>query len=396
MRNRVGSPVEGDDFFDREREMASIWRALEGDNLLLLAPRRVGKTSLMKRLVHLAPKQGYQAFYLTVEGAQDEGDFVQRLYRAVIEHHPDKAQQLLNKAAASPLGALVKRVKKVDVLGASLELTDDARKNWVDTARALGALLAELQASWLLAIDELPLFILKLLRADPSGERAGIFLHHLRELRQNQPKLRWLLAGSIGLDTVTSRHHLADTINDLRMTSLGPFSEPSADAFLRALGDSYDILLLDEARSHLLRRLQWQLPYYLQLVFSELLEQAEQTGNRTPTGEHIDQVFEGLLQPANKNYFDYWRQRLKEELGSPDDSFAASLLNCASQDPAGVSQDTLRGVLASHIQDPDQRDERLRYLLDILINDGYLIVAEGRHRFRFPLLREYWQRRVAQ
>ncbi|MDQ3773238.1 MAG: hypothetical protein M3461_02095 [Pseudomonadota bacterium] len=47
MRNMTGPVVRGEDFFDREHEQARFWRDLETDNLLLLAPRRVGKTSLM-------------------------------------------------------------------------------------------------------------------------------------------------------------------------------------------------------------------------------------------------------------------------------------------------------------------------------------------------------------
>ena len=35
-----------------------------------------------------------------------------------------------------------------------------------------------------------------------------------------------------------------------------------------------------------------------------------------------------------------------------------------------------------------------RFLLDVLENDGYLVVDEGRYVFRSPLLRDYWRARV--
>ncbi|MGB4913341.1 MAG: hypothetical protein WBO95_14690, partial [Candidatus Dechloromonas phosphoritropha] len=50
MKISVGNPVEGDDFFDREQEQRRAWRKLEGSHLLMLAPRRIGKTSLILRL----------------------------------------------------------------------------------------------------------------------------------------------------------------------------------------------------------------------------------------------------------------------------------------------------------------------------------------------------------
>ena len=55
MKNKAGPPVEGDDFFGREKELAYAWRKLQsGNSLLLAAPRRVGKTSFAKKLLSLA------------------------------------------------------------------------------------------------------------------------------------------------------------------------------------------------------------------------------------------------------------------------------------------------------------------------------------------------------
>ena len=47
MRNVTGAIAKGDDFFNRANEMQAFWSDLATDSLLLLAPRRVGKTSLM-------------------------------------------------------------------------------------------------------------------------------------------------------------------------------------------------------------------------------------------------------------------------------------------------------------------------------------------------------------
>jgi hypothetical protein len=52
-------------------------------------------------------------------------------------------------------------------------------------------------------------------------------------------------------------------------------------------------------------------------------------------------------------------------------------------------------VLAGSIPDPTAREDKLRYLLDVLQNDGYLVDVDSRWRFLSPLLREYWLRRLA-
>jgi hypothetical protein len=55
----------------------------------------------------------------------------------------------------------------------------------------------------------------------------------------------------------------------------------------------------------------------------------------------------------------------------------------------------LKGVMDKHFQDPAQRDDKLRYLLDVLQADGYLVEAGGRFLFRSSLLRDFWLRRVS-
>ena len=81
-------------------------------------------------------------------------------------------------------------------------------------------------------------------------------------------------------------------------------------------------------------------------------------------------------------------------LGRPDGGHAVALLNAVAADDRGVARSTLSQVLAEQIQDPDERAERLRYLLDVLEGDGYLVAEVGRYRFQSPLLRAYWRRRV--
>ena len=143
------------------------------------------------------------------------------------------------------------------------------------------------------------------------------------------------------------------------------------------------------------------IPYYIQLLFSQILEQWE-INNTEPTKSSVDEAFETLLTPAHRNRFDYWRQRLHEELGEPESNLAIHLLNAICRDRDGATRSTLGQLLKEKTTQQNQLTERidhgemLRYLLDVLETDGYLIEAEGRYRFRLEWLREYWKRRVAQ
>ena len=82
MHITAGNPVTGVDFFDREKLIADLWDALEADSVLLAAPRRVGKSSIMLRLME-KPERGFRPLFLD---GQNYGWWVRLAYQ------PQKAQ----------------------------------------------------------------------------------------------------------------------------------------------------------------------------------------------------------------------------------------------------------------------------------------------------------------
>jgi uncharacterized protein len=396
VTNCVGSPVTGKDFFAREGEQAFCWECLTTDHLLLLAPRRVGKTSLMLKLQDTARDHGYDAALFSGAEAQDEAGFIARLYETVGKL--GAWSSIRQRLAEGPVGRFLQTLHSVELGPFSVEFSREAEAKWELLGERLIRALDQQQEKSLILVDEVPIFILSLLRLDPSGERARRFLNWFRSIRQrsgSNGSLRWLLAGSIGLDTVAARLNLGDTINDLHIFHLGAFSREVAGDLLGELSRSHKLPLSSEASERILERVGWTIPFYLQLVFSEL--RGQQPSARTQvTPERVDQAFDSLLRPAKKAYFDFWRQRLVEELGKPDADFALTLLNTVAADPTGASRGTLSQCLAKPIRNTEQRREKLRYLLDVLVYDGYVVEVDGSDRFHFrsPLLREFWARRV--
>jgi hypothetical protein len=389
LENHTGQWVASDSFFDRKEEIASFWRALETDSVLLLAPRRVGKTSVLRFMKDTAGEQGLVSVFVDVSDCGDELKFVQRLYSAIMEHH-NKAERLWNTIKESRIGKTIRSVKKVGGAGFNLEF-DSQEAQWARMGEELAQALEALESKTLIQVDELPVFALKLLNHADETNQARIreFLYWLRRLRQDYRHVRWMLAGSIGLDTVAARLNIADSINDLRIESLGAFDTPTAHDLLKALATSYKLKLAEPVRNRILERVGWLLPYYLQLVFHEI------RGLKEPTVEDVDCAVDRLIDPQHKTLFDYWRQRLRDELGRPDADHAALLLNAACRTPEGARRSIFRQVLNAGIPDADAREEKLRYLLDVLTNDGYVVEQDKFWQFRSPLLREYWLRRVA-
>ena len=98
----VGGVARNDDYYFRKAFLADVWDALAKDNVLLLAPRRTGKTSIMYHMLD-CPKNGYRVIHLNVEDLDTPADFYLSLIDAINEHQPDFLKTLSSTwALANP------------------------------------------------------------------------------------------------------------------------------------------------------------------------------------------------------------------------------------------------------------------------------------------------------
>jgi hypothetical protein len=386
MKLTIGNPVKGDDFFDREAEQRRAWRQLETDNVLMLAPRRIGKTSLILRLCETAQQHGFYAVHCSFAGCASERDCVRELFKALHALH----------SIGQKNAELFARIKSIKLGSFGCEWHDDAADNWRQAGEEIARALSASADNWLVCIDELPVFVVKLLQLGEAGrQRARTFLYWLRDLRQaNFERVRWLLAGSVGLDTVAARLRVADAINDLPPFPLDAFSEDCARRFLDTLSASYAMPLSPVVRDYIVDRIGWPVPYYLQLIFSHLRDTFADHG-QIPDTAAVDGAFAKLLGPGYRGHFDYWRQRLDDELGQPEATQAMRLLGRLCADRRGLDATALGQILRAVMADDSERDRRLAYLLRVLEGDGYLLRQGERYAFRLEWLRLFWQREYA-
>ena len=85
MKIQTGSPVRGDDFFKRNRLIEQAWELIEtGNHVLIAAPRRVGKTSLMYYLLD-NPRDHYNLIYYITESVNNENEFFRRIINRILK-----------------------------------------------------------------------------------------------------------------------------------------------------------------------------------------------------------------------------------------------------------------------------------------------------------------------
>ena len=390
MRNIIGSPAEGDDFFDRPKILDKLRRELDNlANILLVAPRRVGKTSLVIRLCeHWRSDPKRKAVFLNVEGRGDEFAFAEKLIEELARAGLNP--EILTRA----MGAFTKirqnlGGKGITVPGLEISLGEAADADHSTLGKMLESVFRKIEEGdtpVLIAIDELPEFLLTLQKADDGPKRVTAFLHWLRELRQTfRRKIRWVFLGSIGLDNFVEDQKLQKLINDLQVFTLEAFSAEEADGFLKQLGDSNGLALTDAERKEIIRLVGWPLAYHLHLVFHEL---------RDLESRSISAAFDSLLQPQKLSYFDTWHERIDMQFSAPNAAACKAILGHLCKNPDGRERGQILAVLMSKPSaDMENVEGLLSRLLLVLQRDGYLLESAGRYAFRSFLLREYWHRR---
>ena len=386
ISNKIGPPVEGEDFFGREKEIRKANKLLDSNHSLLLsAPRRIGKSSLAIRLIGEKQQQGWICVYIDLEETTTEEGFL----RLVIESFKKNGiWKQLTEGMSKGVATLLDRIEKVTI-GGVVDFDIGKREEQEDLYKNLKELIKHDEDTFIV-VDELTLFLGILNKSENGAEKVAFILNWLRSLRQvSKTNVRWLFCGSVGLRNFTSAMNLGYTINDLMEFGLGELSREEAEGLLSGLCKSEDMIMSEELINYTLDKLHWNIPYFIQVIFSKLAEEYEDE----VTKESIDIAYNKL---CSENYLSTWSERLSEyrEFEVP----ARQILKSLSTQPAGMERDAMLNILMTG-QDASKVEEidyLLSKVLEMLENDGYILKMDSIRAFRSPLLRDYWFNKFVQ
>ena len=163
MKSSTGRWVSGDDFFDREQELKALeTRVRDLNHVLLTGQRRMGKTSLARELGRRLEAQGWGFLPVNVEGAISPEDVVARMAEAV---HP--IRPIAHRFAATMRHWLEDRIEQITAYDFSVKIRSGLEPgNWRRHGQQLLHDCAHYDRPVLLVIDELPIFLNRLLKSD--------------------------------------------------------------------------------------------------------------------------------------------------------------------------------------------------------------------------------------
>ena len=399
LKKTVGNWVDGERFFDRERDLAALHQHVsDGTHTLLTAQRRMGKTSLVRELLRtLDGSPGIRTAFVDIEDARDPADAI-----VEISLETRHLRSLSQRARGVP-SAVLQRLKNVQFGAQYEEMRVQLRAkihsgNWKRKGDRLLRDLSRDGQRVVLAVDELPVLISRILKGTDYRIRpenvaaADEFLSWLRRNAQaHRGQLCLIVSGSIGIAPILRQAGLSATMNVFSAYELKPWSESTASECLGALAATYDVEIPRAVRQAVCRRLRCCIPHHIQQFFDALYRHLKLSGRLDATLEDAEAVYRSdMLGARGQIDMDHYEERLKLVLGPDGYRVALELLARAAEE-GSLEAATIGDYKAMLDFSQDGGADSVPFVLDVLVQDGYFLRKGGGYRFASGLL-EDWQR----
>lgn len=389
--------VSPDRVVGRAKLIQHIWKTLDQTSVIFTAERRIGKTTVMKKMV-AEPKGQRIAIYMDLEKVDSPTRFVEVLLA-------QSCRLLSTKAAIrSWIDGFVKSIGGSEIAGV-IKLPQFKGLEWQPVLeKAISNICDEQRDCQLVFLfDELPYMLQKISvhqkKSGATDNPALSLLDSLRAMRNEQSNLRMVFTGSVGLHHVVTElrgtEFASQPTNDMQQVEIGPLAAMDAFEFARTLLIEGDVQTdAPDLVAQKIVELTDHVPFYIDKIISRL-----SLKESIVTVEIVEQEVRSHLSSGNDPWeMEHFRTRLaiyysgKIQQGRSAiemSKVAAFILDILSTAERPLTINEVFGLLKSRFTLKD-RDIAIR-LLSFLENDHYLTCDDHkRYSFRFPLIKAWW------
>ena len=399
LRKTVGNWVDGERFFDRESDLATLRQHVsDGTHTLLTAQRRMGKTSLVRELLRtLDGSPDIRTAFVDLEDARDPADAIVEISLAT------RHLRSLPRRAREVPSAVLQRLKNLQFGAQYEEMRFQLRAeihsgNWKRKGDRLLRDLSRDGQRVVLAIDELPVLVSRILKGrdyrmlPENVAAADEFLSWLRRNAQaHRGRLCLIVSGSVGIAPILRQAGLSATMNVFSAYQLQPWNESTACECLGALAANYGVDLPIAVRQAVCRRLRCCIPHHVQQFFDALYRHLKLARRPDATLEDAEAAYrDDMLAARGQIDMDHYEERLKLVLGPDSYKVALELLARAAVE-GSLGTASISDYEANLNVSQDGGAASIPFVLDVLVQDGYFVRKGDGYRFASGLL-EDWQR----
>lgn len=386
MKLVIGSPARKEQFYPRPQIRKEVIEALEsGENILISAPRRVGKTSILFNLID-EPDPNVYTIYINTEGIDDPHQFFEIILNELLNTDRIEGFGKLGKKAKYYFKEWASRLKEINIAGIGIKLTDKEQVNCYDQLIEIFSGIDLEGKRIAILVDEFPI-TLEHIYQKHGLDSVKLFLDMNRSLRQNpifQEKIKFIYCGSIGLFAVVKRLNATDRINDLREIKVKALLKKDAEKLVtRLILEKTNTNIATAQLAYILKKIEWWIPFYFQLLVKELTELVndyeEPMDNKT-----IDKAFSNVIKNGNI-YFEHFKSRLARVFEKESLMFSNELLLTLKQKEFMEFNEVLNLAEKHNVR------VFIDDILEILEYDGYIIEDNKEYKFYSPILKNWWK-----
>lgn len=399
MKQAHGNWVTGDHFWDRQEDIALFTQRVdEGAHLLLVAQRRMGKTSLMHEVARRLAGR-YICPFVDLQKSSSPADAIAELSLATRPHKSlwQRSKELFANLPANTAEA----IEQIDLGDLGIRLRAGlTRGNWKQKGDQLFAILAKSEKPVLLLFDEVPIMINRLLKGGDFAIRperrveTDEFMSWLRAASiRHKGSVRIVMAGSIGLEPVLRQARLSATLNTFQPFELKAWDEATAVECLKALADEYGVEFEDGAENEMVQRLGCCIPHHVQMFFAHVHAMCKRRGRMEFSAGEIGPVYKSeMLSTRGHAELTTYEDRLSMVLGREVFPLALDLLTEAAV-TGHLTPDAVLALRRDYSFGERSVDEVEKEVLWVLEHDGYLAPEPKGYAFVSKLVRDWWKAR---
>jgi hypothetical protein len=381
MRANPGGLISSEETVGRDQLIEIIWRRLEGQSVLLTSERRIGKTSVIRKM-QKAPLQSDWCVVRDLEGLHSPGEFIETIYLdlAPILSRGERAKQKFFATLKALGDVQIKDIKMSKFQPHWKSLLIDVISDAVEAHKG------RLVFFW----DEMPLFIYNVAKMCGSQE-AMMLLDTLRSIRQNYSTIRMVFTGSVGMHQVVQKlrkeGYANAPTNDMAVIEVPPLDTDDAKNLALSLLVGEQIEAMDGAEeiAALISEAASDIPFYIHTIVARIRDDSHSI-DKVGAIAHADKLIKDSNDPAD---FGYYVKRLVTYYESEKADLALIILDVlAASEHAYVF--TRLSSAVNHVR--QVADEQIRQTLEMLSKDHYILRnATGQYSFRYKIVQKWWQ-----
>ncbi len=400
MENRdfiVGGVAQDDDYFFHQEYVSEMWELLNKDNIILLSPRRTGKTSLMYRLL-AKPHYDYKVVHFNVEDIDNSADFYISLLNALYELHPEYFQKI--SKGWSLLENLFNKVEEAEAMSFKVRLRQNTnwKNDWAKLSEELINKITSLDDKILFIIDEFPDMLSNILKKDKK--EATTFLHHFRKIRlgAKSNNIRWLVSGSVNIRGVLDEASLINTINDFHTEFLPSIKIKEANDFISSMLNAREVKFNKDILQNINDLLGEPMPYFIQLFTQEIYRywrREKENINEISIKEVKDIFNKTLLGEVAYDKLQHYHSRIKMYYPEQLQGIAYQILDTLSKSSSGVSEKQLYTQYLTYqtITYENEAKKTFKALMIRLDSDFYTWKNDDNiYTFKTHLIKLWWHK----